>query len=112
MINEQQAKRLAITFIGKKRSFCGPVVIDEQGTLKRPYGWIFFYNTQKYIETQNPIYGLVGNGPLVVENSDGTIHQLGTAYNLSEEIIRFEMRRFGRTFELPDKLKGEESAWD
>jgi hypothetical protein len=41
-------------------------------------GWIFFYNTTDFIRTQNPIYTLAGNGPILVTR-EGVIHELPSA---------------------------------
>jgi hypothetical protein len=67
------------------------VVLDEH-TIEKPYGWIFFYNTRRYVETGDFIYGLGGNGPLVVESSTGRISRLGTARPLEDEIAAYEAR--------------------
>ena len=37
-------------------------------------GWVFPYNTSRYIETRFPLDGLVGNRPIFVDNRNGSVH--------------------------------------
>jgi hypothetical protein len=39
-------------------------LVDEQ-TIKKAYGWIVFYNTRDFIETGDPMVGLMSNAPLL-----------------------------------------------
>jgi hypothetical protein len=68
------------------------VVVDE-ATIGKDYGWIFFYNSRRYLETNNLSYALAGNGPIVVERKDGALTQLGTALPLEESINNYEATR-------------------
>lgn len=42
----------------------------EELTITKAYGWIFF-NTRRFVETGDFLYGLGGNGPAVVEQMTG-----------------------------------------
>ena len=115
MISKDNAKHLADEYLIEAHHLDdpnNPIIINDTLTLERPYGWIFFYNSQKYIMTKNPLYAIFGNCPIVIEKETGMMSFLGTALNLSEELEIFEMRRFGRTFELPEFLKNEPRVWD
>ena len=46
-------------------------------TIAKPYGWVFFYQSRKYVETRNPDERLVGNPPFLVDRFDGQIRQKG-----------------------------------
>lgn len=75
------------------------LVILENKTICKPYGWILFFNTKRYIETANVVYALGGNGPVVVESTTGCITPLGTARPLEDEIDEYELslkRRLAR----------------
>ncbi|WP_321818698.1 MULTISPECIES: YrhB domain-containing protein [unclassified Paraburkholderia] len=65
------------------------VVMDDK-TIEKSYGWVFIFNSKKYLETGNMLYALGGNGPIVVEKETGKIHQLGTALSLQNSIKQFE----------------------
>lgn len=69
------------------------VIIIESSTIEKDYGWIFFYNSKKFIETKNSRHFLVGNGPIVVEKADGSVHKLGTAGGGKYQIELYEARR-------------------
>ena len=57
--------------------------------IRKPYGWIFFYNSRRYLETRSPLLALAGNGPVVVERH-GQLHQLGSAHAPDVTIAEFE----------------------
>jgi len=62
--------------------------ILEEHTIRKPYGWIFFYQSKDYFS--KPITRLlVGNGPILVLD-DGKIVQLPTAIPVDEAIRRYE----------------------
>lgn len=106
MLNQQEAKLRVLAFLnqGCYASQDSIIILDEV-TIKRPYGWIFFYQSQKFLETGNFSEMLVGNGPIVIEKANGTIHSLGSGYyKLEDEIREFEIRRFGTSdYRVRDK---------
>ena len=116
-MTKQQAQQIAQDFIethfGVTDTPEDSVVLLEQSTIERPYGWIFFYESKTYLETGDWRDALFGKTPLVVLNHDGTIERLrgGGGFNLSERIIYFELQHFKKTYELPEHLKDEEPAW-
>ncbi|GHU01662.1 hypothetical protein FACS1894154_11630 [Betaproteobacteria bacterium] len=65
-------------------------VLIEESTIEKPYGWIFVFNSKKFLDTGNFIYALGGNGPIIVEKDTGVLHQLGTAMSLENSIKEFE----------------------
>jgi hypothetical protein len=93
-MDKQDAAQRALKHIN--RSFDHPtdslVLLDEE-TLDRSYGWVFFYQSKNYVETGRSSSRLAGNGPIVVLRSDGSIHELGTANPLEDEIAAFERER-------------------
>jgi immunity protein 35 of polymorphic toxin system len=46
---------------------------------ERRRGWAFPCNTKRSAETQNPLDGLLGNGPVFVDRATGEVHALGSA---------------------------------
>jgi Immunity protein 35 len=62
-------------------------VIIENRTTERSFGWIFFCNSRKFLETGLPRYRLAGNGPIIVNKIDGTVRLCGAGQSL-EEVIR------------------------
>lgn len=68
------------------------VILDER-TITKPYGWIFFYDSKRHTETRSFLDALGGNGPIVVEAESGEITELGTARAPEKEIAAFEQKR-------------------
>jgi len=54
------------------------MVLYEHAVLERPFGWIFFYNSRAFIESGRPEDAVIGNGPVVVDRRDGSVHVTGS----------------------------------
>jgi len=54
-------------------------VIIEPFTIRKEFGWIFFYTSKIHFETKNEDYALAGNAPFIVDNLTGKITATGTA---------------------------------
>jgi len=67
------------------------VVVDEH-TIEKPFGWVFFYNSKKFVETGIFQYRLAGNGPVIVNKFSGDVEFHGSAESL-EEIIEDYLRK-------------------
>lgn len=52
--------------------------VVEQQTMETASAWIFFYNSQRYLETGNIIYRLAGNGPIFVNKETGEVQFYGS----------------------------------
>src|SRR5260370_41602885 len=66
----------------------GPLIIVKH--IERPYGWVFFYTSEKYWETKDFTHAVVGNGPIIFDRRTGKLHQLGTATPPDEQICEWE----------------------
>jgi hypothetical protein len=64
------------------------VIIDEY-TIEKDFGWIFFYQSKKFLETDNFSYYLVGNGGYIVNRFDGSFEVTGTAYDIDYYINEY-----------------------
>ena len=97
MIDKETAYQLALDSLQppnlELRERGDSLVIVEHATLEKEYGWIFFYNSRKYLETKNERYLLYGGGPIVVEKADGSIHELGSAGGAKYQIELYEAQR-------------------
>ena len=47
------------------------------------FGWVFYYNSAKYIETGDYREALVGNAPLIFDKRSKEIIVIGTAHDVS-----------------------------
>ncbi len=88
MMNYENAKTLAQTWISLNCSVeCE--ILDEE-TIFKPYGWVFFYQSKSYLETQNFSEQLLGNAPILIERFDGELRVFGTAQPVEEYILEYE----------------------
>lgn len=65
-------------------------IITKEHTLKRPYGWVFFYQSRAYLASGQPRDMVAGNAPVLVDRVDGEIRVTGTAQPLETYLKRYE----------------------
>lgn len=66
------------------------VTTVESETVERPYGWFFFYNTVKALQTENMDHSLIGNGPILVRRGDGRIVEFSSFYSVNAAVTAYE----------------------
>jgi hypothetical protein len=92
MLTKIEALELVSKELYRRDSPDNPSVVIDEYTIEKPFGWIFFFNSKKFVKTEMLEYGLVGNGPVVVNKLSGTVEFLG-CYKPPEEIIKdYEMK--------------------
>lgn len=64
-------------------------IIDEY-TMIRPYGWIFCYQSDKYLEIKELQYVAVGNAPIVFEKETGKMIVTGISHNIDYYMDLYE----------------------
>ena len=72
-----------------------PFVVVDSHTIEKPYVWVFFYNTKRFVETGEFSHTLAGNGPGIVNKYDGTVHFFGSSRPTKDWIAEYE-RKFGK----------------
>lgn len=65
-------------------------VILEDKTIEKEWGWVFFYQSKKYIETGDIGEMLAGNAPFIVNKKNGRLYETGTAEDIEYYIKEFE----------------------
>lgn len=70
--------------------------IIENFTIEKEFGWVFFYNSNKYLANNNFSDMIVGNGPILVCKKDEQLHETGTAYPIEYYIENFE--KYGKCY--------------
>jgi hypothetical protein len=53
------------------------VILDDE-TIERPWGWVFFYTSRGWRDDDSR-YAVGGNAPIIVNRFDGTLQSTGTA---------------------------------
>lgn len=90
-ISEIEARQVALDAAnGACELVDDEVVIVDANTIKKAYGWIFFYQSKRFLEQGEASYCLAGNGPVVVMRDNGDVHWLPAAELPAEAIKRFE----------------------
>jgi hypothetical protein len=70
-----------------------PVAVTE--VIEKSYGWVFFWNSKKYVETGSLSDFLFGNGPVIFRRSDGAMTYLTTALTVEEQLAKYEQEHPG-----------------
>jgi hypothetical protein len=65
------------------------VVIDES-TLERDWGWVFFYTSERYLKTGDISDAVAGNAPYIVNRHTGEVRVTGTAQPIEHYIDEYE----------------------
>lgn len=67
-----------------------PVILDEF-TIEKPWGWIFFFNNERYQQTRDTYCAWIGPGPIFFNRNTGEIRQFGSGDSLKNSIYDYEM---------------------
>jgi hypothetical protein len=86
----EQAKALVQAELGTSE-----LVILDEATIERDFGWVFFYQNRSYLETRNILKILAGNAPYIVNRHTRELQVTGTGRPIEEYIARYE--RYGDT---------------
>jgi Immunity protein 35 len=98
MITFAEARDLVAKTVGQHPDWLAPedeVVIVDEMTIERPWGWVFFYTSRLWLDTEDIKYAIAGNSPLFVERASGKVLETGTSMPVAEYIANYE--RTGRT---------------
>jgi hypothetical protein len=91
-IDLQAAKEAAQSRIDAEARRSGiELVLLEEATIESRNGWVFFYQSRKFLETGDDGWHLAGNCPIVVNKRDGSVHMTGTAHPLEWYLHQLEL---------------------
>ena len=102
MLTHEDARSKVATELRRHDSGAGPeelVILDEE-TIERPWGWVFFYTTRGWRDGDSR-YAVGGNGPIIVNRLDGTLRSTGTARSPEQIISEYEA-----------ELERQQGAWE
>lgn len=83
-------KALRVVKVYVDASTDGGGVVLEDKTIDKPYGWIFFYQSRKFVESGDPLEGYAGNAPLIFNRVFGEYRVTGTAHPIERYIEEYE----------------------
>lgn len=90
MVTKEEARDLALAHVKSFEAEAGLELVLLDGiTMEENFGWVFFYDSKRCVQTGNPLDRLAGNAPIVVTRADGALHETGTALPLEHYLRRF-----------------------
>jgi hypothetical protein len=66
----------------------GPAV-QWDATTEFNFGWIFYWNSRRFLETGDRRHALHGNTPFIVDRRNGSVYPIGTGSALHPTIRAF-----------------------
>lgn len=92
MMTIDQALQLVSAQLQQMGSPSDPFVVVEASTIEKSYGWVFFYNSKKFVDTGISRYRLAGNGPVIVNKETGAVEFYGSNKPVEQIIEEYERR--------------------
>jgi hypothetical protein len=87
MLDFNQSKNLAQLKLNELQASSKlEIIFIDEATISFEYGWVFFYQSKIFLETQNLDFMLGGNAPILVDKFDGIILITGTGKSIQEYI--------------------------
>ena len=80
MLSHREARERALAHMRSRPVDLPPgdeLVLVDDDTLEREWGWVFFFASRRWRETGEPALRNEGEGPLIVNRFDGQVHATG-----------------------------------
>ena len=87
MIPYSKARALAEAWVDIFTDGCG-ALFDEVD--KKPYGWIFHYQSKDFMQSHDTRDMFIGSGPLIVDRIDGNLTAKGSGQSLEDILSEYE----------------------
>lgn len=79
MINLEKAERLFDGKLKEIEKFSGvELAVLKSETIEFEYGWMFFYQSRKFVETGDEGALVGGNAPIIIDKFNSSLHTTGT----------------------------------
>ena len=95
MLTLDEAKAIAMKEIPDLSHKGIDMIIFDDATIAKNYGWIFFFGSKQFEETNDANFAVGGNGPLVVRHN-GKVYKLPTSGAPEDTIRAFEQAHWLR----------------
>jgi hypothetical protein len=107
MIDRDNAKRIAYEFIrgDGTNPDLAHVVIIEKSIREEPFGWVFFWNDKRFVDTGNRRYALCGNQPVVVLRTNGEALYLPYVPAPSESGVEAGLDAYLANFDMDARVR-------
>lgn len=76
-----EARKAVVGYLNSLVSHQPPGGLDilDEHTLEVACGWVFFYQSKRYLQTNDTLDAVAGNAPILVDSGDCSLHVTGTA---------------------------------
>ena len=95
MLIKTEALEIVTKKLQQMSASADPFVLVEKSTIEKPFGWVFFYNAKRFVETGESRYRLAGNGPVIVNKHNGSVEFFGSAKPPQEIVAEYEQKLAG-----------------
>lgn len=68
------------------------IIVLDDCTIEKQWGWVFFYQSSEYLETGDFSSQLAGNAPFIVNKYTGELIATGTALPIEDYINEYEQQ--------------------
>jgi hypothetical protein len=93
MLTKDEARELVVRTLCQRPDWLpaeDELVVFEEATIEKTWGWVFFYGSRMWRETHEIKYAIAGNAPVLVEKDTGKLIPTGTARRTEHYIERYE----------------------
>lgn len=93
MITKEEAQKIIynkINEIDHSSSDMPEMVIVEDSTIEKEYGWIFFYESKDFLESGKTRDAIAGNSPYIFNKYTAEIVETGAAHTIEYYIKEYE----------------------
>ncbi len=86
-MDKKDAEIIAFQYVEvrQKEANCELNIIHEL-TQEEQFGWVFYYDSKKFIDTEDPKFAVGGNAPIIIDKQTGKIEITGTAHPVEHYI--------------------------
>ena len=92
MLTKTEALEIVTRRLQQMGPSADPFVVIEKNTIEKPFGWVFFYNSKRFVETGESRYRLAGNGPVIVNKHTGSVEFFGSTKPPLEFVAEYEQK--------------------
>jgi hypothetical protein len=90
MLTKSEALEIVSKRLQQMSTTADPFVVIDKNTIEKTFGWVFFYNSSKFVETGEPRYRLAGNGPVIVNKYNASVEFFGAGRPPLELVAEYE----------------------
>jgi hypothetical protein len=93
VVDAAGAQALALAFVESLDTWFAAVddrpVVQWDATTEFNFGWVFYWNSERFLATGDPRHALAGNTPFIVDRRDGAVVPIGTSFPLQASISAY-----------------------